>query len=263
MDLDSTKRVAIAAAYQGGRILAAKLGRIARIEHKGLIDLVTEADRASERCIVDTIRHQFPRHGLLAEESGATRGSADGLWIIDPLDGTTNFAHGLPTCCVSIAFVCEEEVQIGVVLAPFSNELFVAVRGRGAYRNSRPIRVADTPKLLDSLLVTGFPYNVRDILEPTMQRFSRCLAASRGLRRLGSAALDLCYVAAGRFEAFWEENLKPWDTAAGALIVDEAGGRVTDFSNQRFHPTDSQTTLATNGRLHAAMLKLLDLKGVE
>ena len=263
MDLNQAKRVAIAAAYRGGKILAAKLGRITRIEHKGVIDLVTEADREAESRIVDTIRQQYPQHGFLAEEGGAVQGQVDGLWIIDPLDGTTNFAHGLPTCCVSIAFMAEAAIQLGVVLAPFANELFVAVRGAGAQCNGRPIRVSPTGALVDSLLVTGFPYNVRDILEPTVKRFSRCLAASRGLRRLGSAALDLCYVATGRFEAFWEENLKPWDTAAGALIVEEAGGRVTDFANRYFQPTDSQTTLATNGRLHASMLQLLDLKGVE
>jgi len=263
MDLNEVKRVAIAAAYRGGKILTAKLGRVTRIEHKGLIDLVTEADREAESRIIDTIRRQFPRHGFLAEEGGAIHGQADGLWIIDPLDGTTNFAHGLPTCCVSIAFVMAAATQLGVVLAPFANELFVAVRGAGAYCNGRPLRVSPTDALADSLLVTGFPYNVRDILEPTVKRFSRCLAASRGLRRLGSAALDLCYVAAGRFEAFWEENLKPWDTAAGALIVEEAGGRVTDFANRCYHPTDSLTTLATNGRLHASMLQLLDLRGVE
>ncbi len=252
----------MAAAFQAGTLIRTKLGRIEKVEHKGAIDLVTEADREAEALIVALIRRQFKDHAILAEERGQEPGRTDRLWIVDPLDGTTNFAHGVQTCCVSIAFAEEEETQVGVVLNPFTQELFVALKGRGAWMNSRPATVSSREALAESLLVTGFPYNIREVMGSAMPRLSRCLEASQGIRRLGSAALDLCYVAAGRFEAFWEQNLKPWDTAAGALMVTEAGGRVSDFDGQAYN-RNGNAIVASNGKIHAQMLKLLNLKGTE
>ena len=262
MDLNHMKAVAVAAAYQGGRYIRYRLDRNRQIKHKGDIDLVTEADLGSEKRIIDTIRASFPDHSILSEESGMIQGGTDFLWIIDPLDGTTNFAHGLKLCCVSIALVITGRPAIGIVWNPFTDELFAAVRNRGAFLNGRRLNVSKTDRIKESLLVTGFAYGVKDILGPVMERLTRCLAASQGVRRLGSAALDLCYVAAGQFEAFWEEQLNPWDTAAGWLIVEEAGGCVTDFSNQRFEP-EMKSILASNGSIHAEMIELLNLKGTE
>lgn len=262
MDLNHLKAVALAAAHEGGNFIRSRLDRTRRIEHKGEIDLVTEADIGAEKRIIDTIRSSFPDHTILSEEQGLTGGHPHYQWIIDPLDGTTNFAHGLNTCCVSIGLVSDNQPLIGIVWSLFSEELFSAVKGEGAFLNGRRLAVSKIDQVNNSLLVTGFPYNVRDIMAPVMDRFSRCLMASQGVRRLGSAALDLCYVAAGRFEAFWEEHLHPWDTAAGHLIVAEAGGRVTDFDDQPFEP-HMKSILASNGRIHTRMLDLLDLKGNE
>jgi myo-inositol-1(or 4)-monophosphatase len=262
MDLNHLKDVAVAAAFQAGTHIRSKLGRIGPAAHKGAIDLVTEADHGAEERIITLIRSQFADHAILAEERGREQGRPDRLWIVDPLDGTTNFAHGVKSCCVSIAFAADDQIKVGVILDPFADELFVALHDRGAWLNGRPIGVSGVDTLTDSLLVTGFPYNVREIMEATMTRFARCLEASQGIRRLGSAALDLCYVAAGRFEAFWEQNLKPWDTAAGMLMVAEAGGRVSDLNNQDFNP-DMKTILASNGNIHTQMLNLLHAKGTE
>lgn len=262
MDLNHLKAVALAAAYQGGMYIRERRDRPRQITHKGAIDLVTEADLGAEARIIDTIRSHFPDHAILSEEKGRLEGQSGCRWIIDPLDGTTNFAHGLMMCCVSIAAVDADGPLVGVVWSPFSDELFAAVRGQGAYLNGRPLAVSTIDRARDSLLVTGFPYNVATIMAPVMERFRRCLDASQGVRRLGSAALDLCYVAAGRFEAFWEEHLSPWDVAAGHLLVAEAGGRVTDFANRAFDP-EMASILATNGHIHAEMLTLLDLKESE
>ena len=262
MDLNHLKAVALAAAYQGGLYIKERRDRPRRISHKGDIDLVTEADLGAEHRIIATIRSHFPDHTVLSEEKGLLRGADHCRWIIDPLDGTTNFAHGLTTCCVSVAALDEEGPVVGVVWSPFTEELFSAVRGQGAYLNGRRLAVSGIARTGDSLLVTGFPYNVKSIMGPVMERFRRCLEASQGIRRLGSAALDLCYVAAGRFEAFWEEGLHPWDVAAGHLLVAEAGGRVTDFDNRAFEP-EMTSILASNGRIHDEMMTLLDLKGNE
>ena len=232
------------------------------IRKKGAIDLVTEADTASEKVIIQTLRKPFPDHAIMAEESGETAGDQDCLWIVDPLDGTTNFAHQVGLFAVSIAFAHQGRLAVGVVLNPLSGELFTAAAGQGATLNGRSIRVSAVEDLGESLLVTGFPYNFAQFMPTMMGRFSRCLKASQGVRRLGAAALDLCYVASGRFEAFWEENLKPWDTAAGVLIAREAGGTVTDFSNRPFTP-EMPEILASNGRIHRAMLSQLEGKEVE
>ncbi len=261
MDLENVRRVGIAAAVAGCGVLRSSLGNLSSIdiEKKGAIDLVTAADIGSEKEIVQTIRSRFPDHAVLAEESGAASGDPDCRWIIDPLDGTTNFAHGLPIFAVSIAFSHHGKVKAGVVLNPVSGELFTAVKGKGAELNGRPIRVSASLRVSESLLVTGFPYNFDEIFDAVMRRFQSCLRAARGVRRLGSAALDLCYVACGRFDGFWEENLRPWDTAAGMLIVTEAGGRVTDFKGKSF-AVDDREILATNGGIHQELMSLLELK---
>jgi len=259
MDLERVKRVGIAAAYKGADLLCSRFGRTGRISKKGVIDLVTEADIESEKIIIKTIRSAFPDHGILAEESGQNAGKPDRYWIIDPLDGTTNFAHRLGLFCIAIAFVCDDEIACGIVLSPLTGELFTAVAGQGAQLNGSAIRVSDIRTVEESLLVTGFPYNIREILPDVMMRFSNCVGAAQGVRRLGTAALDLCYVACGRFEAFWEQNLKPWDTAAGWLIATEAGGMGTDFSNEPF-TLEKKEILITNGKIHQEMLKLLEIK---
>ncbi len=259
MDIEYIRRIGIAAAYKGGSVLRHFLGNISRIDKKGAIDLVTEADTGSEKVIIETIRERFPDHSFLAEESGQILGNPDCRWIIDPLDGTSNFAHGLPQFAVSIAFAFNGEIVAGAVLNPVSGELFSAAKDRGAQLNARPIRVSDTKNVSESLLVTGFPYNFKEISDTLMARFAKCLHAAQGIRRLGSAALDLCFVACGRFDGFWEQNLKPWDTAAGMLIAKEAGAEVTDFSSQPFS-IDHREILASNGRIHKEMLTLLEYK---
>ena len=256
MDLDLISRIATRAAYRAGRILNERFGRINRISKKGEIDLVTEADIESEQAIIATIREVFPEHAILAEESGLLNQPGEYRWIIDPLDGTTNFAHGLALYSISIAFLQGPEISMGLVLIPSSGELFTAQRGQGARLNNEPLHVSDTKCLKESLLVTGFPYNAPERIDPLLLRFKRCIVAARGVRRLGSAAIDLCYVASGRFEGFWEEGLKPWDTAAGVLIVREAGGRVTDFNDRPFQIEEDQL-IATNGFIHNEMIQAL------
>lgn len=256
MNMEAIKNTALSAAFKGGRILSSMYGSSFRIDRKGRIDLVTEADTASEKAIIETLSHQFPDHDILAEESGATAKKSPYRWVIDPLDGTTNFAHGLPLFSIAIAFQAHGETRFGAVFNPVTEELFTATKGEGAFLCGRRISVSDTPSLEESLLVTGFPYNVREILPGLMQRFEACLDAAQGVRRLGSAALDLCYLACGRFDGFWEENLKAWDTAAGVLIAQEAGGRVTGFNGEPFTPGDAEM-LATNGKIHHDMMTLL------
>ena len=259
MDLNEIKNAGIGAAYKSAKILNEYFGRLNHIEKKGPNDLVTDADVASQKAIIETIGAKFPDHCILAEEEGYDKpDAADCQWIIDPLDGTTNFAHQIPIFCISIAFATEGKIRVGVVLNPINGELFTAVEGQGAALNGRPISVSGQTEISESLLVTGFPYAFQAIIEPVMQRFQQCLLAGRGIRRLGSAALDLCYVACGRFEAFWEENLHPWDTAAGTVIAELAGGRVTDFSGNPFS-VDKNEILATNGHIHEAVRSLLTI----
>jgi myo-inositol-1(or 4)-monophosphatase len=256
MNMDEIRRVGIAAAYKGAKVLLDHFGKLTEVRKKGAIDLVTQADIESEKAIISAIRDAFPDHAVLAEESGLEKGDAKNRWIVDPLDGTTNFAHELGLFCVSIAFASNGEVLVGIVLNPVSEELFLAEKGKGATLNGSPISVSKINKVSDGLLVTGFPYNHPEIIDEIMARFARCIGASQGVRRLGSAAMDLCYVACGRFEGFWEQNLKPWDTAAGMLIAEEAGGVVTDFSGAPFDIHANQI-LATNGKIHAEMKSLL------
>jgi myo-inositol-1(or 4)-monophosphatase len=257
MDLDQIHRGAVAAAFAGAKVLKEHFGNLTHIGKKGRTDLVTEADTTSERVIVDLLRSRFPDHSILAEEGSRISGSGRGLWIIDPLDGTTNYAHGLSLFAVSIGFAVEDILMAGVVLNPMSGEMFSAVKGHGAQLNGSSIGVSRASKLADSLLVTGFPYNLEPVMGEVTQRFSRCLKAARGIRRLGAAALDLCYVACGRFDGFWEQYLNPWDTAAGVLIANEAGATTTNFSNQAFR-LDQKEILSTNGHIHDEMIRLLN-----
>jgi myo-inositol-1(or 4)-monophosphatase len=256
VDLGRIRDVAVAAAARAGEILCNRWGQIHNVEKKGAIDLVTEADVASEKSIIEVIRTAFPDHTILAEESGVTSGTDPHEWIIDPLDGTTNYAHNLPEFSISIAFALEGEMAFGLILNPVARELFCATRGQGAELNGRPIRVSSTTSVHESLLVTGFPYDLEPVIDPLMQRLQRCLLAAQGVRRLGSAALDLCYVACGRFDGFWEQNLAPWDTAAGWIIAQEAGGKVSDFSHGAY-TIDKKEILATNGLIHQEMAALL------
>ncbi|MBT3310868.1 MAG: inositol monophosphatase [Desulfobacterales bacterium] len=258
MDLEYVKRVGVGAAIKAADVLRSKLGRLTEIEKKGEIDLVTEADKESEKIIIESILSRFPDHSILAEETGYNEGNVDCKWIIDPLDGTTNYAHQLGLFSVSIAFEYKGDVVAGIVLNPVTGELFSAVKGGGASLNGKPIHISNTESMEDSLLVTGFPYNFKEIIKPLLTRFENCLKASRGVRRLGSAALDLCYVACGRFDGFWEQNLKPWDTAAGVLIAVEAGATVTCFSDTPFSIYKNEI-LATNGRIHKEMIALLEI----
>ena len=258
MDLETHKQVAVTAAEKGARILRERFGNISRIRKKAAQEIVTEADTESETEIIAVIRSHFPEHEILSEETGLQQGASDFKWIIDPLDGTVNFAHQVPIFCISIALAYQDDMVLGIILDPLKQELFSAIKGQGARLNGKPIHVSEVETITDSLLVTGFAYNVAEIFEPVITRYGNCLKVAQGMRRLGSAALDLCYVACGRFEGFWEQNLKPWDTAAGALIALEAGGMVTTFANQPYN-IDEVEILATNGHIHGEMLDLLKI----
>jgi len=257
MDLNRIRKVGVAAAYSAAGELTTRMGKLGKVRKKGAIDLVTEADEAAEKTIIDTLRNSFPEHAILSEESGLRKGSGGYRWIIDPLDGTTNFVNGLGIYSISIAFAHAQQVLFGVVLSPCSREIFTAVKGEGAFCNGRPIAVSQKDAVCESLLVTGFPYDLKRNFDTIMRRFTNCVRQARGIRRLGSAALDFCYVACGRFDGYWEQYLQPWDMAAGALIAAEAGARVTDFSNGDF-VTDTDEILVTNGLIHKEMLSLME-----
>jgi myo-inositol-1(or 4)-monophosphatase len=229
-----------------------------RIEHKNPINLVTDADHAAERCIIERIHATFPTHSILAEERGRVEQSPSPyLWIIDPLDGTTNFAHGYPTYCVSIGLEYRGHCIVGAIFDPSRDELFTAVDQQGAYLNGHPLRVSGTKDLGSSLLVTGFAYDIRDTPRNNLDHFAKFALKAQGMRRTGSAALDLCYVAAGRFDGFWEVRLNPWDMAAGAVIVREAGGRLTNFRGDALSIYGHEL-VASNGHIHHAMLAVLN-----
>jgi len=245
-------------ARDAGRILAERIGRSLEISNKGEIDLVTESDLASERLIIDRIKSHYPRHAILAEESGEAiviDSPNEWKWIIDPLDGTTNYAHGYPCFCVSIGVERAGRIELGVVYDPMRDEIFAAERGGGATLNERKIRVSRVQELNNAMLCTGFPYDVRE--RPHFARhFSNFTMKAQAVRRDGSAALDLAYVAAGRFDGFWEDGLSPWDVAAGSLLVEEAGGRVSDFLGNQLDIYTPQV-LVSNGAIHDSMMSVL------
>ena len=252
---------AIQTAREAGSLLAERFGRSLRISNKSELDLVTESDLASERLIIDRIKTHHPRHAILAEESGIDAPDKDAQsewrWIIDPLDGTTNYAHGYPCFCVSMGLEHRGRMELGVIYDPIRDEMFSAERGQGASLNGKRIQVSPTPNLASALLCTGFPYDVRERSE-FARHFSNFIMNAQGVRRDGAAALDLAYVAAGRFDGFWEEGLKPWDVAAGVLMIEEAGGVVSDYHGQ---PLDihKPPILASNGAIHEQMMKVLAL----
>jgi len=249
---------AIETARDAGRLLLEKFDRGIKVSKKGDIDLVTEADLESEAMIIDRIKSHYPKHSILAEESGnavVAGGDTTWKWIIDPLDGTTNYAHGYPCFCVTIALEHNGEIVIGVTYDPTRNGLFAAERGRGASLNNKPIRVSDTEILGDALIVTGFPYDFKRRAD-FARHLTQFLLDSRGVRRDGSAAIDMAYVACGRFDGFWEEGLNPWDMAAGVLLIEEAGGQVSRYDNSKFS-IYSPPIVTSNGLIHSQMLKVL------
>jgi len=243
------------ALIEAGDILRSHYGRLERIEQKGDIDLVTIADRESEAAIVNLVRNAFPSHGILAEEGGA-QAEGEYTWVIDPLDGTTNYAHNFPLFSISIAVMHGDKPMAAGVANPYYKETYLAEAGSGATLNGAPIRVSKVQTLDKALMVTGFPYDRRERLDHYLLGVGQFLNHAQGVLRLGSAALDLCAVAAGRMEGFWEEKLNPWDTAAGWLIVEEAGGKVTDFRGAPYSPFGNQI-LATNGPIHPECIAAL------
>lgn len=224
--MNPTLQDLIALAHQAGDILRAGYGQEQHVTHKGLIDLVTEYDHQSETFLLGEIQRRFPGHSVNAEESGLSAGSQSQVWYVDPLDGTVNFAHGVPIFCVSLAYAEAGQVQLGVVYDPLRQECFCAERGKGAWLGDRRLQVTGVTQLIRALLVTGFPYDVATTPRNNLAEYARLALRSQGVRRLGSAALDLCYIAAGRFDGYWELQLNPWDLAAGMLIAAEAGARV-------------------------------------
>ena len=249
---------AVETVVKAGATQLDRLGRV-HVEKKGTIDLVTEVDRDIERAFRATIAERFPDHVVLGEEFSTGDPARPGsrcCWVFDPLDGTTNYAHGLPIFCSSLALEVDGLAVLGAVYDPNRRELFTAERGQGARLNGQPLHVSGARSLIDALLCTGFPYDIHDSREEIVGLFGEFVGRARAVRRLGSAALDLCYVAAGRLDGFWEQRLKPWDTAAGALVVTEAGGRVTDWSDQVYQ-SRSNRLLASNGRIHAEMLGII------
>ncbi len=254
--MQSFRSFAIRVAKKAGRILEAHLGRVQKVGYKGVVNLVTEMDLLSERMIVTEISKQYPDHGILAEEKTHREGDSPYRWVVDPLDGTTNYAHGYPVFSVSIGLEKDGEMILGVVYDPSRDELFVGEKGKGASLNGRRIRVSSVRRLSRALLATGFPYDIRESSANNFDHFRNFALRVHAVRRAGSAALDLCYVASGRFDGFWEMKLGPWDMAAGSLIVREAGGKVTNFLGKPIH-LDGEQVLASNGRIHREMIAVL------
>lgn len=257
---DARLELALDLARRAGALLRDGYGRVGPVRYKGPIDPVTEYDLRSETLIRDAIHAAFPADSILGEEGGVS-GSGSGRWLIDPLDGTVNFAHNIPIFAVSIAYALDRRTQLGVIYDPLRDELFHAARGAGAWLNGTRLSVSSAEDLDRSLLVTGFPYGIRTAPDNNLGHYAEFALRSLGVRRLGSACLDLAYVAAGRFDGYWEFAVEAWDIAAGSLLVEEAGGLVTRADGGP-HPLDPPTSiLAANPRLHAAMLDLLNASG--
>lgn len=259
---ESYRSVAVTAAREAGALLRERLARPRDVQFKGIVDLVTDADKASETLIAGRLRAAFPDHRILGEEGARGAEGSPGApfspfgWLIDPLDGTTNYAHRYPHFAVSIGLEQAGTLILGVVYDPMRDELFVAERGQGATLNGQPLRVSETDELIHALVATGFPYDPAD-RPAALATWNAFVNVTQGTRRDGSAALNLCYVAAGRLDGFWEHPLQPWDMAAGALLVAEAGGRVTAYAGAPFDPYGSDI-IASNGRLHAAMRNVIE-----
>ncbi len=256
MHFDDLQALAIQAVRESGRIQKEWLRKDKQVELKGAINLVTEVDRRCEQRIVGIIKKAFPDHNILTEETLMPELPSPYRWIIDPLDGTTNYAHGYPCFCTSIALELEGEIVLGAIYDPLLDELFTAQKGKGAFLNKERIAVSLTDQLTNALICTGFPYDLRESPENNLDHFNDFIMKARAIRRDGAAALDLCYVAAGRFDGFWELKLNAWDVAAGKLLIEEASGRVTDFQGG---PLDihGQQILASNGRIHGEMIRVL------
>lgn len=248
---------AVEAVVSAGDVMMSRFGSDVGVKKKGEIDLVTEVDVMVERAFRALIAQRFPDHAVLAEELGGSDTVPEGpCWVFDPIDGTTNFAHGVPIFCASLALEIDGVPEVAAIYDPNRRELFTAERGGGAFLNGAPMRVSSAPALIDALLVTGFPYDVHARLDAVLGLFKAFVGKARGIRRLGSAAIDLCYVAAGRFDGFWERGLAPWDVAAGALLVEEAGGRISNLSGQPFS-SRGREVLATNAAIHEQMLEII------
>lgn len=248
--------LAVETAKAAGQVLREGIDTIAWIKHKGEINLVTEMDIKSEELIKQKIGETFPDHQILAEESDVPKRQSAFRWIVDPLDGTTNYAHGFPMFCVSIALEIDGRVEVGAVYDPVRDELFTGTRGGGALLNGQAIAVSSEADLGESLIATGFPYDLRTSEANNLDNWNAMFFRARALRRAGAAALDLCYVAMGRFDGFWELKLNPWDVAAGGLIIEEAGGTMTDLAGE-LHSIYGKETLASNGKIHSQMLAIL------
>ena len=253
-------------ARRAGAILQAGYETEHQVGYKGVIDLVTEVDHQSEKFLLGELQKDFPDHHIFSEESGVIQGSDEHVWYVDPLDGTVNYAHHIPIFCVSIAyasraaasFSLSADLSLGAVYDPMRGEMFLAERGKGAYMNGRPLRVSSATDLQRSLLVTGFPYSAWDTPQDNFANFVKFGKLSQGVRRLGSAAIDLCYVAAGRFDGYWEMSLSPWDVAAGGLICEEAGARVTNVKGEADYISPPQSVIASSPGIYARMRKELD-----
>jgi myo-inositol-1(or 4)-monophosphatase len=245
-------------ARQAGEILRAGYNKEHQVGYKGVIDLVTEVDHQSEKFLLGEVQKNFPDHHIFSEESGIIQGNREHVWYIDPLDGTVNYAHHIPIFCVSIAYASHGTLSLGAVYDPMRDEMFLAERGKGAHLNGRPLRVSSTTELQRSLLVTGFPYNAWNTPQDNFANFVKFGKLTQGVRRLGSAALDLCYVAAGRFDGFWEMALNPWDVAAGGLMCEEAGARITNVKGEADYISPPQSVVASTPGIYARMLEELN-----
>jgi myo-inositol-1(or 4)-monophosphatase len=260
MKFSSYTNTALDAAKAGAEVLLKYYNGVLNVEYKGETDPVTQADRNSQKAIIKTIKAVFSHHGILAEEDGVNEIKEDYLWIIDPLDGTVNFVHGVPMFCVSIGLKCKDEIISGVIYSPVTKEVFISEKNKGAWLNGKKIKVSKIEDMIRALAVTGFPYYVRKSSTEVIKNFKNIMLESQGIRRLGSAALDMAYVACGRFDFFWEEGLKPWDIAAGALVVKEAGGKVSDYCGSKDF-IFKDTMLTSNGSvMHEKILKIINGK---
>jgi len=247
-------------AHKAGAILRDGYSKEHKVDYKGVIDLVTEVDHQSEKYLLGEVQRDFPDHHIFAEERGIIQGNDEHVWYIDPLDGTVNYAHYIPIFCVSIAYASKGVLTLGAVYDPMRDEMFLAERGKGATLNGKPINVSSAMELQKSLLVTGFPYDAWNTEQDNFANFVKFGKMTQGVRRLGSAALDLCYVAAGRFDGFWEMALKPWDVAAGGLICEEAGARVTTVKGEADYVSPPQSVVAATPGIQPRMLEELRLK---